>query len=253
MNSVKDTFAPKMDVIIPYGMINKPSICGASYFIVMKINGFIRTNIPPHTSGVYVIQSIVNNNGYIGSASDFNSRKQDHFKRLEEGTHNKNLQPHHDQYGKNDLWFGIIELVKRLPDEDIKIFRVRLLAREQFYIDTLKPEFNVCPTAGSPLGRIQSKKEKEERKIIWTNLEYKKRVSLKMKESHSNFSGENHPNYGKKYHAKARTSPHKNKDKKQSKEHVRKKVESFKKWWDTKDGQKRKLEISISNKSRKVS
>lgn len=155
MNSEKFIFAPKIDAITPYGVTDKPSICGASHFINMKINKLIRTDIPQKASGVYVILSNINSNGYVGSAVNFRSRKSNHFGNLKKGTHhNSHIQNHYNLYSQYDLWFGIIEFVPRLQNEDIKLFGKRLLAREQFYIDTLKPEFNIRPIAGSPFGII---------------------------------------------------------------------------------------------------
>ena len=181
MNSVKDTFAPKIDVIIPHGMINKPSVCGASYFIDMKVTSFIKTDVPYNTSGIYVILSSINNNGYVGSASNLKLRKYQHFKSLEEKRHiNHYIQHHYNKYGKNDIWFGIIESVPRLLDEDIELFKIRLLAKEQYWIDLLQPEFNICKKADSPLGVKRSKS-----------------TTSRMKRNHANFSGENHPCYGK--------------------------------------------------------
>lgn len=36
--------------------------------------------------------------------------------------------------------------------EECEPIKEVLLAREQYYIDTLKPEYNICPVAGSRLG-----------------------------------------------------------------------------------------------------
>jgi group I intron endonuclease len=77
------------------------------------------------------------------------------------------LQRAWNKYGKNSFVFEIIE--NCIPEV--------CLCREQFYIDTLKPEYNVCMTAGSPLGRKVSD-------------ETKRKISL-----HN--AGENNPFYGK--------------------------------------------------------
>jgi group I intron endonuclease len=112
----------------------------------------IRRNIPSKTSGIYIIQSSINGNIYIGSASDFNSRKHEHFNRLKENRHNNKIQSHYDLYGKSDLKFGIIEFVTRPINTTKKEFRMILLAREQYWLDTLNPEFNICKKAGSCYG-----------------------------------------------------------------------------------------------------
>lgn len=52
-----------------------------------------------------------------------------------------------------------------------------LIEREQYYIDLLKPEYNICRIAGSTLGRVHS-------------ISTRKKISNSIK-------GINHPNYGK--------------------------------------------------------
>jgi len=105
----------------------------------------VRLNIPKNTSGIYKIQSIVNGKIYVGSAVDFKKRKNLHWCSLKNKKHgNSYLQHHVNKYSIDDLFFHIIEVCEK----------ENLIVREQYYIDTLKPEFNLSPTAGNNLGVI---------------------------------------------------------------------------------------------------
>lgn len=147
----------------------------------------IRTDIPRKASGIYIIQSIHNNKQYVGSAINLKNRKGTHFTELKRNSHgNLYLQNHYNKYGKPDLWFGIIEFVRRLPNEYDDDFKIRLLATEQYYIDTLKPEFNICKIAGSAmLGRTHSKETclllKQLRIQMWANPEFREKHKAKPK------------------------------------------------------------------------
>ena len=96
------------------------------------------------TSGIYKISSIVHpERFYIGSTFCADQRWSEHTRRLNRNLHgNSKLQHHVNKYGIGDLAFNIIE---ECPIET-------LIEREQYYIDTLNPWFNLCPKAGSCLG-----------------------------------------------------------------------------------------------------
>lgn len=100
------------------------------------------------TSGIYKIQSIIKPESYyIGSAINTGDRWSRHLFALRHNSHHsKKLQNHYNKYGESDLLHIIIE----------PCFPSFLLIREQYYLDTLKPVFNICMTAGSPLGTKQS-------------------------------------------------------------------------------------------------
>jgi len=101
-----------------------------------------------NVSGIYKIQSKVKpEKFYIGSAVYIINRWCDHKRTLKLNTHaNNRLQNHYNKYGKNDLIFTVIE----------PCFIPFLIIREQFYIDTLKPWFNICQKAGNCLGNKMS-------------------------------------------------------------------------------------------------
>jgi len=116
-------------------------------------------------SGIYQIQSISNPQRiYIGSAINITQRWKQHISYLKKGIHHTiKLQRHFNKYGAEDLVFNILESC--LP--------MGLLAREQEYLDKLKPYFNTCKIAGNTLG---VKASEETRKKLSTKLMGNKRT-----------------------------------------------------------------------------
>jgi len=95
-------------------------------------------------SGIYTIINQVNGKFYVGSAVNFRKRWLLHRSNLNNETHpNRHLQHAWNKYGEENFYFGIIEPVENKED---------LLGREQYWMDLLKPEYNICTTAGSSLG-----------------------------------------------------------------------------------------------------
>jgi len=97
-------------------------------------------------NGVYRIFNKITNCFYIGSTSDkngFNNRFKKHKKQLKNNSHcNSYLQNAWNKYGESSFIFEILEICEK----------DKCIEREQFYIDTLKPEYNICKIAGSTLG-----------------------------------------------------------------------------------------------------
>lgn len=111
-----------------------------------------RTKIPKKASGIYQIQSKLNNKIYVGSAVNLRGRKYIHFRDLKLDLHcNKYLQRHVDKYGEEDLQFSILEFCQK----------ENLIEREQYYIDSLQPEFNICQVAGSSFGTRRTEETKQ--------------------------------------------------------------------------------------------
>lgn len=89
----------------------------------------------PSGAGIYLIISKATGFRYIGSSSNVGKRCiYNHYNSLKQGIHpNQRLQNHVEVYGIDDLLFYVLEYCKRPVLE----------AREQFYIDQWKPEFNL--------------------------------------------------------------------------------------------------------------
>ena len=104
-------------------------------------------------SGIYKITCLVNSKIYIGSTTDLNFRwKQGHLRQLKIGIHyNSHLQNSFDKYIEENFKFEVIEYCEK----------DQLIIREQHYIDTLKPHFNIRKIAESNLGLIMSDEQKQ--------------------------------------------------------------------------------------------
>ena len=111
-------------------------------------------------SGIYKITNLINGKFYIGSSYNYYNRKREHLSKLRRNTHtNSKLQNAFNKYKEYAFYFCLIEECER----------EKLIEREQYYIDTLKPEFNICLTAGTPVGGMKGRHHTEESKIKNSN------------------------------------------------------------------------------------
>lgn len=125
-------------------------------------------------AGIYKINNIKNEKFYIGSSVNTNKRIYRHISELRGNKHpNEKLQRAYNKYGEKAFEFEIMEYV------DIQ----QLIEKEQFYIDTLNPEYNICRIAYSTLGRIPSVKTKL--KMSKSHKGYKHSNESKIKMSNS--------------------------------------------------------------------
>lgn len=97
-------------------------------------------------SGIYEIVNLVNGKRYVGSAADSSKRFREHRRFLKLGEHpNIHLQRAWTKHGSERFEFRLIE----------KCPVAMLIKREQAHIDE-GADYNICPTAGSTLGRATS-------------------------------------------------------------------------------------------------
>lgn len=106
-------------------------------------------------SCIYRWINIITGKSYIGSAKCLSNRLNTYYstnklkKSLERGScaiHSALLK-----YGYDKFKLEILEYC----EVDV------LISREQYYLDILKPEYNICKIAGSTLGKVHSKSTKE--------------------------------------------------------------------------------------------
>jgi len=123
------------------------------------------------TSGIYQIRNKINKKIYIGSAINIVERWQRHVRLLNRNKHtNKHLQSAWNKYGSENFEFTILEECEK----------ELLIEREQFYLDTLCPEYNICPTAGSQLGTKRTKETRLKMSLAKRNMpnETREKISL---------------------------------------------------------------------------
>lgn len=94
-------------------------------------------------TGIYKIANTQNGKIYVGSSLNIKARWSKHLSALRRGVHkNAHLQSAFAIYGEHAFQFNVLELC----DEQV------LLTREQHYLDTLRPEYNILPIAGNSTG-----------------------------------------------------------------------------------------------------
>lgn len=94
-----------------------------------------------NNSGIYCITNTIDDRIYIGSCKNFRIRKQEHIRNLNKNIHNNiHLQRFVNKYGINSLKFYIIEFSEI----------IELVNKEQKYLDSLKPHFNISKKAYQP-------------------------------------------------------------------------------------------------------
>lgn len=90
------------------------------------------------TCGIYLIKQLSTGRTYVGSSSEIEKRLYLHLVTLRCGTHHSQYLQHvWDRSEESDFAFYLVETC---PVED-------LLDREQVYMDSFKPEFNMQLTA----------------------------------------------------------------------------------------------------------
>lgn len=108
-------------------------------------------------SGIYKITNVVNFKFYIGSSMNINVRRMAHFNTLKRNVHkNIYLQRAYNKHGKENF---IFEQIATCPKE-------YLIKLEQWFIDNLKPDYNLLKTAGNAKGYKHSDANKLKLSII---------------------------------------------------------------------------------------
>jgi len=115
---------------------------GAPALAVKAILAFSISNLPSQSkkspvSGIYAIRNVLSGRVYVGSADSIARRFIAHVSQLRRGVHHStHLQRAWNKHGENAFEFLILEITRQ-----------NLIAREQHFIDLLRPEFNSGPCA----------------------------------------------------------------------------------------------------------
>jgi group I intron endonuclease len=160
-------------------------------------------------SGIYAILNLVNGKCYIGSAKNFRKRWYSHHRNLNKNEHeNSYLQKAWNKYKQLNFIFVILEFCE---------FKI-LIEREQFYIDTLMPEYNLAPTAGSMAGFVHSEESKNKNRIAHLHRKHNEQARKNMSASSANRNKEKWPH---KLGARCKCTECKEKWKTRDREHMR--------------------------------
>lgn len=132
-------------------------VLGTSYF---PVKGTITNyrDARKKLTGVYAIRNITNDDIYIGStAIGFGERFCEHKSLLNRKVHNNPiLQAAWNKYGQDSFFFGIVEVCEKHET----------LIREQFFLDSLNPKYNLAKVAESNFrGRKHSNESKKKMSI----------------------------------------------------------------------------------------
>lgn len=129
-------------------------------------------------SGIYIIENLVNDKIYIGSAVNLNKRFNSHRTKLYRNIHdNKYLQASWNKHSKDNFYFGILEYC----ESD------KLIEREQWWLDFTKDlnKYNLVKNAGNTLGLVHSEDSKAKmsvaRKGIIKSPEWQAKINASLK------------------------------------------------------------------------
>jgi group I intron endonuclease len=119
---------------------------------------------------IYKITNTLNNDFYIGSTQNFIKRYYTHINHIRTNKQScTKLIRAINKYGENNFKFEIIEECQK----------DQIIIREQYYLDTLLPQYNIAKIAGSNVGIKRTRDTKElksiQQKNNWQNIEYKKK------------------------------------------------------------------------------
>ena len=134
---------------------------------------------------IYKITNILNDDFYIGSSCNFIKRYYTHINHIKTNKQSCTLLIRAvNKYGEENFKIEIIE----------ECLNNQVLNREQFYLDTLSPKYNVSKIAGSNLGVKRTIEVKQKRSLIqkenWKDLQYRQHHLEKLSKNWK--SGENH-------------------------------------------------------------
>lgn len=134
-------------------------------------------------SGIYRWTNLLNGNSYIGSSVNLEIRLRNYYSNSYL-SHHKNLAINRAllNHGYSNFSLEIIEYCEK----------EKAVSREQYYMDFLKPEYNILPTAGSSLGfrhseetliKMRDRKHTEETLIKMRGRKNSEETLIKMRVS----------------------------------------------------------------------
>lgn len=165
--------------------------------------------------GIYIIKCNANNKVYIGQSINLSQRLNEHKNKLIRGVHNnKHLQNAFNKYGQKTFIFDVLEVLQEenYNKEKLNILEIEYISK--FESNKRNKGFNI-ENGGNSVGKIGE--------------ETKKKISLALKGNHNNTNawlGKHHTEETKKLLSTQRKGKISHlKGKKQSTEHIQKRIE----------------------------
>lgn len=127
-------------------------------------------------AGIYKITNNITNQHYIGSSVALSNRKCEHFTDLKFNRHsNPKLQNSYNKYGKEAFVFEIIEELFYPETYEKELIKEHITGREQYYLDTTDPYYNILKIAYSGFGRKNT--PEHNRKISLSKIGKKRNIT----------------------------------------------------------------------------
>ena len=93
--------------------------------------------------GIYKVSNSINNKFYIGSSINLSRRKAEHKYRRKLNKGNSIIRSAISKYGEENFKFEVIEILEFGNWASKDYINDFVSSREQYYIDTLKPQYNI--------------------------------------------------------------------------------------------------------------
>ena len=126
--------------------------------ITILNNSNLLTNTYLNKSGIYQIINLINGKTYVGSSVNLKRRVNEYLnplyisRNLKKG--NSKILKALLKYGYINFEFKILEFIEFETSQSKSERRNLLLNKEQYFINEIKPEYNINQKAGNNLGRV---------------------------------------------------------------------------------------------------
>lgn len=163
-------------------------------------------------AGIYLWKHKELGKSYIGSAEDLSKRLENYFKLSYISDKSKNSYIYNAIYLHGYSAFSLT-IIEHIDISNLSIDETRLLivSREQYYLDSLQPEYNILKIAGSSLGykhteESLAKMSEASKGKIFSSETIAKLSKVKSGENNPMYGklGENHPMHGKTHSTKTK-------------------------------------------------
>ena len=148
-------------------------------------------NLSLNKSGVYLITNLINGKKYVGSTALLKRRYKEYSnseyiaRNLKKG--NSKILNALIKYGYLNFEFKILEIIEFSDSKTKSERRTLLLEREQYFLDEIKPEYNINLKAGSNLGRTYSEEVRAKMSLAKSGKPGNKKGAILSSESRALF------------------------------------------------------------------